>query len=38
MSYAIALSHPEKNKVIALSGYINEEFSKKIIEITISQN
>jgi phospholipase/carboxylesterase len=26
LSYAIALSHPEKiNKVIALSGYINEE-------------
>jgi phospholipase/carboxylesterase len=38
LSYAIALSHPEKiSKVIALSGYLNEELSKKIIGITISQ-
>ncbi|MFB0909644.1 MAG: alpha/beta hydrolase-fold protein [Flavobacterium sp.] len=30
LSYAIALSHPEKiNKVIALSGYLNEEIIKE---------
>jgi phospholipase/carboxylesterase len=38
LSYAIVFTSRKISKVIALSGYLNEELSKKIIGITISQN
>jgi phospholipase/carboxylesterase len=39
LSYAIALSHPEKiSKVIALSGYLNEEIIEENYRNNDSQN
>ena len=33
LSYAIALSHPEKvQKVVALSGYVSEHFRRKLLK------